>query len=55
VKPTSAKLIGAAYQNVPFTVIAWPISAAQPIAGLIHPCALPTLFERHFSLCVVTY
>ena len=51
VKPTSAKLIGAAYQYVPLTVIARPISARQPIAGLIQPWTLPTLFGRHFPLC----
>jgi hypothetical protein len=50
VKSTSAKLIGGAYQNVPLTVIARPISAAHPMAGLIRPRALPTLFGRHFSI-----
>jgi hypothetical protein len=40
VKWTSAKLIGRTYQFVPFTVIAWPISAAQPMAGFLQPHAL---------------
>ena len=55
VKPTSVKLIGAAYQHVPLTVIAWPISAGHPVTRLIRPRPLPTLFGRHLGSQVATF